>query len=666
MHPGKWKYSKILRTLALAVSLSLLVTLAIPATPALAQSITLSITSLPGITDVVVTGEDFYHYRNDYVYLYLNYSLIKGVKVSETGTFTTRFFGPSYAAPGTSYYVSVRNKYGTELVRASLFVTKTKIKLDPDEGKIGDWVELDGSGFTANKIIYIYFSSDEVNIGNHIDDEVTAYENIGIARIEADGEFDTVHRFRIPDKLVDGEDKEDVHGDVYYVYVAYYFGNKSIVAVDKFVVIDGEIELDPDKSQVGTEVEISGKGFRTSQKVTIKYDGNVVDIASGDGETDSDGKFSCTIIIPESTAGNHTITVIDESGKKLEAEFSVESKVTIDPTSVAAGNAVTVHGTGFGENERVTITLDDDEVFTTPTVIHTNHDGSFDGSFVIPSYPPFYPPYTGGSTSKVEARDESFNVAEAQLTILATSAAQVTPATPAGISLYPTTSPTSPGHVGMELTADGTSFRANAIVTITYSNREAITVATATTDANGNFSATFTTPPSLAGDHTITSTDGTNSVTSIFIMESEAPSMPVPSQAVVVTTPEARAYFDWEDVEDASGVTYTFQAASDSDFTTIVLEEKGLTDSQYTITREMELESTTKEAPYYWRVKAVDGASNESEWTPTGLFYVGLTWTSTPGSTLGRWVIGISIGIGLIGLLVCILGFWLPRRTASH
>ncbi len=85
--------------------------------------------------------------------------------------------------------------------------------------------------------------------------------------------------------------------------------------------------------------------------------------------------------------------------------------------------------------------------------IETNHSGSFTCSFVIP----FSSTYAGGVTRKVEATDSSFNKAEAQLMVLA------------GIALDPSTSPTSPGYVGMELTVRGVGFIAKATVTITYS-----------------------------------------------------------------------------------------------------------------------------------------------------------------------------------------------------
>ncbi|UCH00662.1 MAG: hypothetical protein JSU78_01450, partial [Deltaproteobacteria bacterium] len=55
-------------------------------------------------------------------------------------------------------------------------------------------------------------------------------------------------------------------------------------------------------------------------------------IESGDDETDGDGEFASIILIPESTAGVHTVTVIVD-GTEVEAEFTVEPEIIIDPTS---------------------------------------------------------------------------------------------------------------------------------------------------------------------------------------------------------------------------------------------------------------------------------------------------------------------------------------------
>ncbi len=88
------------------------------------------------------------------------------------------------------------------------------------------------------------------------------------------------------------------------------------------------------------------------------------------------------------------------------------------------------------------------------------------------------------------------------------------------------TSADSPGYVGMELTISGTGFKPDATVTITYTS-EPVVLATITTDGSGNFSVTVTMPPSIGGEHTIVVTDDHTTKQFTFVMESEAPPVPV-------------------------------------------------------------------------------------------------------------------------------------------
>ena len=69
-------------------------------------------------------------------------------------------------------------------------------------------------------------------------------------------------------------------------------------------------------------------------------------------------------------------------------------------------------------------------------------------------------------------------------------------------------------------------------------------------------------------------------------------------------------------------MTYTLQVATDNSFSTIILEKNGLTQSQYTLSREEGLQQTDIDTPYYWRVQATDGAFNESGWATPLTFYV--------------------------------------------
>ena len=115
------------------------------------------------------------------------------------------------------------------------------------------------------------------------------------------------------------------------------------------------------------------------------------------------------------------------------------------------------------------------------------------------------------------------------------------------------------------MTVSGRAFKPNAQVTITYASTPQ-TLVTAISNANGNFTTSFLIPESAAGSHTITASDGTNSIEVPFYLESQAPQIPLPLLPSLGGKADALAVFDWENVSDASGVTYTLQVATRDDF----------------------------------------------------------------------------------------------------
>ena len=220
------------------------------------------------------------------------------------------------------------------------------IDLDPDEGEIADYFYVEGDDWPKSiyeptviiKEVDIYFSSEEADEGDEIDDEVTIYEKLKSGYdIDDDGEFRA--RVKVPAELTDGDEDEDVHRGTYYVYVTMK-GSDDIKAVDEFTVIHAEITLDPEEGVVGTEVEITGVDFSNREDITIEYDGVEEDIESGDSETDSDGEFECFILIPESIAGEHTITVTDDEESEAEAAFTVEPEIAVSPDEGEADDMV--------------------------------------------------------------------------------------------------------------------------------------------------------------------------------------------------------------------------------------------------------------------------------------------------------------------------------------
>jgi hypothetical protein len=153
-------------------------------------------------------------------------------------------------------------------------------------------------------------------------------------------------------------------------------------------------------------------------------------------------------------------------------------------------------------------------------------------------------------------------------------------------------------------------------------------------------------------------TDGTTTLVFNFAMDSTAPAAPQLLLPANGQEADPAPALDWSDVTDPSGVTYTLELARDATFADILLQ-KALSVSAYQLTEEEKLEPAGKDKPYYWRVRATDGAHNESDesgWSKPNSFYV--------GSVLGSWVLYTIFGVS--ALILFILGYVLGLRMGHR
>lgn len=609
------KYNKVFRILALSVILSLLM-FAIPATPVLAATFTLSAYSGPVATVITVTGSGFTTDGSGYVWFDTNGN--SAIDAGEPQAVATVTGGVLSAASTLTVPTVPRNTYSVRadvpsvpagtIEASSSFTVTPKITLSASTGNVGDTVTVSGNGFAASAGITILF------------DDVSK----GTTTTTTTGTFSSV-TFTVPDS---------VKGN--HVVKAQETSATTNYATATFTV-SPEITLDPTSGAVGDEVTVTGTGFAASSDIIISFDGDEVDIG-GDDSTSSKGSFESTFDVPEASRGGHTVKAEDEDDNYATATFTVGQKITIDPTSGSSGTTVTVTGTGFRASKTITITYNDTTVTTSPSSVTTGTTGYFTATFTVPA--------GLASTYVVAASDGSYS---ATANFVSTTDATISTVTTAA----------APGYVGMELTITGVGFTPESTVTITYATTP-VTLATPTTDGSGNFTAPITIPASEAGPHTITVTDNTTSFTKsfTFYMESEAP--PVPSLVLPATgTKLEEGAFDWADVTDAAGsdpVTYDFQVAADSTFATPLLDKTGLDTSAYTLLEAEKLDSTSKDEPYYWRVRAVDAASNTSAWSSAGTFSVGIG--------IMAWLPYILMVV--IAIVFFVFGVWVGKRSGGY
>ena len=154
-----------------------------------------------------------------------------------------------------------------------------------------------------------------------------------------------------------------------------------------FVKIDSGRDP-PDEGPVGTEVTISGSGFKANQNVRVNFlQGEVKKGDTKTGTANSAGIWTILYTIPETPGGDYTFVVEFQEGTVwydlVGRGFEVTPEITA-PSSGTVGHTIEVKGTGFQSNEKdIEITLDD-EVVEPTSPIEVTEKGSWNAIILIP------------------------------------------------------------------------------------------------------------------------------------------------------------------------------------------------------------------------------------------------------------------------------------------
>jgi len=534
---------------------------------------------------------------------------------------------------------------------AASFRIYTGGSIAKDKGYIGDTIEIGGSwAESSGNDLYLYFEIDE---NDEEDWPNESYENTGDSDEVSPGvweyDFDRDDiQFTIPECysgeheiwICDDDDPDDEVDTIVFTVYPY-------------------IEIDEDKGPAGTEVGMTGWGWGKDEsdfEIWFMLDTGepssstledldegtdyIVAWSDGDGGTDVEidddiehqGTWKDEIVfkIPPASQGEHWIYAVGDENDNIAdyhikgAPFEVSASISSDVKSGIAGTEVTVTGSGFvSEETGIEIFFNGD---TIASGIRADEEGYWKKSFNAPT--------VGAGTYTItvdgdETRESELD--ELKFEILSTLL--VTP---------------TEGNIGTMISVSGTGLPASTPVTVTYDTN----VESSTTDANGNlvaisFPATHTQSTHQAAQ-TITVSYGSTKDDYIFTMESTAPAIPAmkaPADGVRIgNLGKATPRFEWDAVTDPSGVSYNLEIATVPDFTEVLIAETELTATSYSI-REVE---ALEYGNYYWRVKAIDGAMNDSGWSATSSFKVGLL-------PLWSFITIIALAVVLIAFLVIIM-----------
>ncbi len=456
------------------------------------------------------------------------------------------------------------------------FTVLPSISLDIAQGTVDTSVTVTGRGFSANESgIQITFDQDSALTG-----------------INADARGYWQGTFKVP-QTASGEHNIDAAGIT-----------PASDVNDVIFKVKPKIDINPKSGEVGTMVAVEGHGFGSGEtNIEIIYD----DLAVKTGiSASSQGFWRSSFFVPASTQGVHTISAYGAKsaiGDVAGVLFTISPAIKLElasgvlGTAVNAGDSFWVNGVGFESNESgIQVTFDGN-------MLSSGIVADAKGSWAVKVDVPLTAQgmhMISASGSRTRAED------------VTTASLMISP----GIMINPIS-----GAAGQEVSITGMGFGGNQRVTISFDGNQA--GEPATTDSKGSFSLTITVPAARGGNHLITAADGTAAVASTtFEIESIAPPAPAPISPApgeklgrigptVVT-------FVWTQVDDPSGVNYVLELSRSPDFAGVVMRKEGLATNEYTLSQEEALDR----GEYFWHVKAVDGALNESGWSAAQLINI--------------------------------------------
>ena len=325
----------------------------------------------------------------------------------------------------------------------------------------------------------------------------------------------------------------------------------------------------------------------------------------------------------------------------------------IEPTSGPVGTKITVNGGGFRVSEDgITITYDGEIIKCNFIADYT---GNFEGTATIP-------PSTKGRHS-VGVFGSDFTPRG----IIKDNYFEVIPDIDLVSQMYfePVTKKSS-----IKLTVNGSGFAKNEPINITF---DGLDMTTAVADDFGSFGASFEVPQVKETKEYVIAATGSDSSSAQanFLVDKPHPAEPkllspangasleifsspvdvilAPARALgstPKTLKSVRATFAWTETVESGSASYILQIATNYDFSSPVISKANLSSPSYALSKQDVLSPGT----YYWRVKAIDAFSDESEWSKTGKFDVILVsqrvQTITVISVLlliGALIIGISV-----------------------
>jgi hypothetical protein len=278
-------------------------------------------------------------------------------KANTVGSWTVSYTIPS--VPRGGYIFKIEAKEGTVWVGwvNKDFEVTPQITANPNLGTVGQTIEISGTGF----------ASDEEDIEVTFDEEVVK-KNI---YADEDGSWNTV--IAVPPLQSDR-----------YIIDASGESTRARDVPDVEFTLGAGVSVEPNPAYVGDTITVVGGGFAPGETgIQLTFGGQLE--ASGI-TADTDGFWESSFVLSASTYDGHTVSASGDITKPaVTTTLNVKAKIEgLSQVEGYPGDPVTLSGSGFHGNQKLTVTL----AGTVAGDVQTQTNGNFVISFRVPASTP--------------------------------------------------------------------------------------------------------------------------------------------------------------------------------------------------------------------------------------------------------------------------------------
>jgi len=278
-------------------------------------------------TAVTVTGYGFAAAQD--IQVKFKGTVIQTTTTNIVGSWTVSYTIPATPAGGYTFGVEFKEGAVWYDLTGKYFAVTPEITA-PSSGTVGHTIEVKGTGF----------ASDEEDI------EVTFDEEVVEKNIYADEDGSWEATIVIP-PLQRGTYTIDASGML----------TRARDVPDVEFILSAGVLVEPGSAYVADTITVAGGGFATGETgIRVTFEGTVV--ATGI-TADTDGTWESSFVLPASTFGSHTVSASGDITKPaVTTTLTTEAKIEeLSPVEGAPGDSVTLTGSGFHGNQKLTVTL---------------------------------------------------------------------------------------------------------------------------------------------------------------------------------------------------------------------------------------------------------------------------------------------------------------------